>query len=1337
MEANPRKSVREHSLGGRPPDVVIPDSVLDLVELLGSPIPLGLQHESKRGRVEDDSMVYMESGVMQDVADMGSGESDTQGGAVGQPSFKETLLGTQKIGEEIPSITELDVEVKDEDVRIGGGSDLPEIWFSDRVHNAIDAKLAKSMIVRLLGKTIGYRALWNRIHSLWSPTGEISLIDLDNDYEGHLSHIMVWVRLPNLPYRYYTKSLFRYIASAIGDVVKVDYNTAEGKRGRFARLAIVVDLNKPLVSGIVIDGKRQDIVYEGLPLICFSCGKYGHMKEACGGADVRSETTISSADQRDPKELYGPWMQVVNRRRRNSTVVRGVVHENPKAMDNYGSRFAALSEVNETNNVQDDVHIDVGATGDEAGLAVPETINNRERVDGVRRTVSKEGSNSDHHQVSRKGLKGVVDGDREKDMVAGVKSGGDMVSTGDNRTVGVEVAARGTVTAAFSSLNAKNHKAITMMKNAGGRVLHGGKGRILPTSIKGTQFKSGVRLRVGESSGPRPKKGVKGMIGSAKSGQFGPLIRELEVVDTSMDEQHKTMKDSSDTSVTRLDWHTNSVFEQPSDTVMQFLLRNKRPDIVAIFEPRISGLAAYRFIRKSSFDSSYRVEAQGFSGGIWLIWRKTVRVDVLAVSSQFVHTICYSLEDGKCFYGSFVYASPNSLRRKDLWAQLLAVDPSNNFPWVVGGDLNVIGSSDERAGGSLRRIGVCRQFHGFLIDFSLVDMRFIGPSFTWRRGTLFQRLDRCLCNPNFYDTFSTSEVHHLVMTGSDHRPIMLDTQGFQTSSGVRPFRYMVAWNEHPDFAKFLKSVWNGDTSLVEKINQFQERSRGWSMDVFGHIGKRKNALLARLRGIDKALEQEFCPSLVRLEAKLKRELDKVLAQEESMWLQRSRVNWISEGDRNTSYYHMATRVRREHNKVRLLKVDNGEWCDDPFLLQQHATHFFRSLFTSEPRSCSRLWKGLCVIWEDLKECIYWDIRNGQTTNFWYDHWLGSEGRLAFSCLLDSAPRPLMVTDMVTDSGTWDWHRLQCLLPMESLERIAGIHPPCTELGDDLPRWRWKINGQFSTRLAYTFLHSEMDVRQNTIWSKVRRHCAASELCEVCHGGPENIEHVLRSCLAAKGVWGKIIPQEYHAVFYTIPIHEWLTGNMFDTPRDISDANWSIRFIILCWMIWKRRCSFVLASEVRRMEDILTSGNRLVEECRRAFDGQTASSVTPTSANSWSCPSVDWVKINVDATVSTLDCTEAIGALWAIHDGLLHAWSRGFRRIEIESDNLEAVRIVTSVSTAVADRLAAKGRWLSHEPTVFLTALDDVINLVEDDKVLSNLVRLPLGHVGVPFDPGGN
>ncbi|KAL4309394.1 hypothetical protein GQ457_01G051690 [Hibiscus cannabinus] len=165
--------------------------------------------------------------------------------------------------------------------------------------------------------------------------------------EDHPSQIMAWVRLPKLSYRYYTKSLFRHIADTIGRVVRIDYNTTEGKRGRFARLAIMVDLHKPLVSGIIIDGYRQDIEYEGLPVICYKCGNFGHVHEACGKEDVVVENVAAVEEiTRDPKDLYGPWMQVVNRGRRPvgsrgfgaSNVGRGwsgVLS---------GSRFAVLEE---------------------------------------------------------------------------------------------------------------------------------------------------------------------------------------------------------------------------------------------------------------------------------------------------------------------------------------------------------------------------------------------------------------------------------------------------------------------------------------------------------------------------------------------------------------------------------------------------------------------------------------------------------------------------------------------------------------------------------------------------------------------------------------------------------------------------------------------------------------------------------------------------------------------------------------------------------------------------------------------------------------------------------
>nr|KJB63427.1 hypothetical protein B456_010G222800 [Gossypium raimondii] len=88
----------------------------------------------------------------------------------------------------------------------------------------------------------------------------------------HLSHIVVWVTLPGLPYMYYNKDLFRAIAGAIGQAVKIDYNTIVGRRRKFVTLAVVVDLRKPLISCIGIDNFLQRVEYDGLLFICYECG---------------------------------------------------------------------------------------------------------------------------------------------------------------------------------------------------------------------------------------------------------------------------------------------------------------------------------------------------------------------------------------------------------------------------------------------------------------------------------------------------------------------------------------------------------------------------------------------------------------------------------------------------------------------------------------------------------------------------------------------------------------------------------------------------------------------------------------------------------------------------------------------------------------------------------------------------------------------------------------------------------------------------------------------------------------------------------------------------------
>jgi hypothetical protein len=43
-------------------------------------------------------------------------------------------------------------------------------------------------------------------------------------------------------------------------------------------------------------------------------------------------------------------------------------------------------------------------------------------------------------------------------------------------------------------------------------------------------------------------------------------------------------------------------------------------------------------------------------------------------------------------------------------------------------------------------------------------------------------------------------------------------------------------------------------------------------------------------------------------------MDEILYREEMMWLQRSRISWFKEGNRNTRFFHMQEKWRAQKNK---------------------------------------------------------------------------------------------------------------------------------------------------------------------------------------------------------------------------------------------------------------------------------------------------------------------------------------------------------------------------------------------------------------------------------------
>ncbi|KAK5795305.1 hypothetical protein PVK06_036566 [Gossypium arboreum] len=129
------------------------------------------------------------------------------------------------------------------------------------------------------------------------------------------------MRMSALQYRFYNKQLLKFVARTLGKVIKVGYNTTIGRGGKFARFAIVVDLNKPLIAFVGINGTPYCAEYEGLSSICYQCGRYDHNRENCStiikdsilvNHVVNSSKNLPSRAENivAGQNCYGPWMKV-------------------------------------------------------------------------------------------------------------------------------------------------------------------------------------------------------------------------------------------------------------------------------------------------------------------------------------------------------------------------------------------------------------------------------------------------------------------------------------------------------------------------------------------------------------------------------------------------------------------------------------------------------------------------------------------------------------------------------------------------------------------------------------------------------------------------------------------------------------------------------------------------------------------------------------------------------------------------------------------------------------------------------------------------------------------
>lgn len=99
------------------------------------------------------------------------------------------------------------------------------------------------------------------------------------------------------------------------------------------------------------------------------------------------------------------------------------------------------------------------------------------------------------------------------------------------------------------------------------------------------------------------------------------------------------------------------------------------------------------------------------------------------------------------------------------------------------------------------------------------------------------------------------------------------------------------------------------------------------------------------------------PNLAKLkeEAEVRKYYNECLLQKQILLRQKSRVDWLKEGDRNTKFFHLQTLNRRSRNRLSQLRLDDGSTVYGQQNIKNETVAYFHNLYKSEnPRLRAKL-----------------------------------------------------------------------------------------------------------------------------------------------------------------------------------------------------------------------------------------------------------------------------------------------------------------------------------------------------------------------------------------------
>eukprot|EP00253_Pinus_taeda_P036244 PITA_36244 len=262
--------------------------------------------------------------------------------------------------------------------------------------------------------------------------------------------------------------------------------------------------------------------------------------------------------------------------------------------------------------------------------------------------------------------------------------------------------------------------------------------------------------------------------------------------------------------------------------------------------------------------------------------------------------------------------------------------------WIIGGDFNLIRTVDEKKGGIRRTDQFMDMFNEMISEQRLVDMRTINGIFTWnnRRGgknQIASRLDR----------------------------LEID---IKKNSGKKPLRFESFWLRNPQFLEKAEEWWTQSTlqgkgkmhTFKLKLKELKRNIKRWNKEEFGNIMEEKQRLEQEMEEIQQRIiiegrSEESC----KAEGILISKLEERRKQEEILWRQKSRTNWLREGERNTKFFHQTMVQHRQRNKILSIKNEAGERVIEQEGIEKVLVDYHKDILTEPQNNRAAAIENIC------------------------------------------------------------------------------------------------------------------------------------------------------------------------------------------------------------------------------------------------------------------------------------------------------------------------------------------------------------------------------------------